>query len=96
MLDDFREDSIVRKVGGRFKLSTLVQKRMVALNRGARPLVDLPTKDLMEIVVAEISGDKIYLDTSGKVQVVEDESETIDALEALLAEDDGPGIDDLG
>ncbi|MCA9048412.1 MAG: DNA-directed RNA polymerase subunit omega [Planctomycetaceae bacterium] len=95
MLDDFREDEIVRKVGGRFKLSTLVQKRMVALNRGARPLVDLPTKDLMEIVVAEIMGDKIYLDTSGRVQVAADESETIDALEALLAEDDGPGIDDL-
>lgn len=96
MLDDFREDEIVRKVGGRFKLSTLVQKRMVALNRGARPLVDLQTKDLMEIVVAEIMGDKIYLDTSGTVKIVEDESETIDALEALLAEDDGPGIDDLG
>ena len=96
MHDEFREDQIVRKVGGRFKLSTLVQKRMVALNRGARPLVDLQTKDLMEIVIAEIVGDKIYLDTSGKVQVVEDESETVDALEALLAEDDGPGIDDLG
>ena len=95
MLDEFREDEIVRKVGGRFKLSTLVQKRMVALNRGARPLVELQTKDLMEIVVAEIMGDKIYLDTSGRVQVVEDESETVDALEALLAEDDGPGIDDL-
>ncbi|MEP3480208.1 MAG: DNA-directed RNA polymerase subunit omega [Fuerstiella sp.] len=96
MLDEFREDEIVRKVGGRFKLSTLVQKRMVALNRGARPLVDLQTKDLMEIVVAEIKGDKIYLDTSGKVQVVDDESETVDALEALLSEDGGPGIDDLG
>ena len=82
MLDDFREDEIVRKMGGRFKLSTLIQKRMVALNRGAQPLVDLQTKDLMEIVVAEIKGDKIYLDTSGKVQVVEDESETIDALSA--------------
>jgi DNA-directed RNA polymerase subunit omega len=96
MLDEFREDDIVRKVGGRFKLSTLVQKRMVALNRGARPLVDLQTKDLMQIVVAEILTDRIYLDTSGKVQVVQDESETVDALEALLAEDDGgPGLDDL-
>ncbi|MEQ9406130.1 MAG: DNA-directed RNA polymerase subunit omega [Fuerstiella sp.] len=95
MHDEFREDEIVRKVGGRFKLSTLVQKRMVALNRGARPLVDMQTKDLMQIVVAEIMTDKIYLDTTGTVKVVEDESETIDALEALLAEDDGPGIDDL-
>ncbi len=96
MHDEFREDEIVRKVGGRFKLSTLVQKRMVALNRGARPLVDLQTKDLMQVVVAEIMEDKIYLDTSGTVKIVEDESETVDALEALLAEDDGPGIDDLG
>ena len=96
MLDDFREDDIVRKVGGRFKLSTLVQKRMVALNRGAQALVDLPTRDLMEIVIAEVKQEKIYLDTSGRVQTVVDDSETVDALEALLAEDDGgPGVDDL-
>ena len=96
MLDDFLEDDIVRKVGGRFKLSTLVQKRMVALNRGARPLVDLPTKDLMQIVVAEIMTDKIYLDMSGRVRAVADESDTVDALGALLADDDdGPGLDDL-
>ena len=96
MLDEFREDDIVRKVGGRFKLSTLVQKRMVALNRGAQALVELPTRDLMETVVAEVKQDKIYLDTSGRVQAVEDDSETIDTLEALLAEDDGgPGVDDL-
>ena len=96
MLDEFREDDIVRKVGGRFKLSTLVQKRMVALNRGAQALVDLPTRDLMEMVVAEVKQDKIYLDTTGRVKAVADNSETIDALEALLADDDGgPGVDDL-
>ena len=96
MLDEFREDDIVRKVGGRFKLSTLVQKRMVALNRGAQPLVDLPTRDPMEIVIEEVKQDKIYLDTSGRVQPVQDESEKVDALEALLTEDDGgPGVDDL-
>ena len=70
MLDEFREDAIARKVGGRFKLTAMIQKRMVALNRGARPLVDLATKDLMQIVVAEIMGDKIYLDTSGNVKTV--------------------------
>lgn len=96
MLDEFREDDVVRKVGGRFKLSTLIQKRMVALNRGARPLVDLPTRDLMQIVIAEIKTDKIYLDTSGRVKAAVDESEQVDALEALLADEDGgPGVDDL-
>ena len=95
MLDDFREDDIVRKVGGRFKLSTLVQKRMVALNRGARPFVDLQTKDLMQVVVAEIMQNKIYLDTTGNVQAIEDNSATIDKLDAILADDGGPGLDDL-
>ena len=38
MLDEFKEEQIVNKVGGRFKLSSLIQKRLVALNRGARPL----------------------------------------------------------
>ena len=36
MLDEFKEEKIVNKVGGRFKLSSLIQKRLVALNRGAR------------------------------------------------------------
>ena len=31
MLDDLKEEEIVNRVGGRFKLSTLIQKRMVAL-----------------------------------------------------------------
>ncbi len=31
MLDELREEEIVNKVGGRFKLSTLIQKRLVAL-----------------------------------------------------------------
>ena len=68
MIDELREEAIVNKVGGRFKLSTLIQKRLVAINAGARPLVDLNSSNKMEIVVAEIMQDKIYLDTSGKVR----------------------------
>ena len=68
MLDELKEEQIVNKVGGRFKLSTLIQKRMVALNTGARPLVDLKTSDKMAIVIQEILQDKIYLDNSGSVQ----------------------------
>ena len=45
MIEALKEEAIVNKVGGRFKLSTLIQKRLVALNAGARPLVDAaPTK----------------------------------------------------
>ncbi|MCI0702128.1 MAG: DNA-directed RNA polymerase subunit omega [Planctomycetia bacterium] len=69
MLDELKEEGIVNKVGGRFKLSTLIQKRMVALNIGAKPQVDtrgLPDK--MAIVIQEILQDKIFLDSSGEVQ----------------------------
>jgi DNA-directed RNA polymerase subunit omega len=68
MLDELKEEGIVNKVGGRFKLSTLIQKRMVALNTGAKPLVDLKTTDRMAVVIQEILQDKIYLDASGQVQ----------------------------
>ena len=71
MLEELKEELIVNKVGGRFKLSTLIQKRMIALNQGARPLVDLRTGDKMAIVIQEIMQDKIFLDTSGNLQTSE-------------------------
>ena len=69
MLDELKEEGIVNKVGGRFKLSTLIQKRMVALNTGARPLVDVKGGDKMSIVVQEILQDKIFLDNAGELQL---------------------------
>lgn len=71
MLEELKEEEIVNKVGGRFKLSTLIQKRMIALNQGARPLVDMRTPDKMAIVVQEIMQNKIYLDLSGSLQTHE-------------------------
>ena len=92
MLDAFKEEKIVNKVGGRFKLSALIQKRMVALNRGARPLIELQTKNLMEVVVQEILQDKIYLDTSGNVRVRANAA----VLDGGPSPDDaGPSLDDL-
>lgn len=88
MLDELKEEWIVNKVGGRFKLSTLIQKRLVALNRGARPLVELQTKNPMAVVIQEIVQDKIFLDTTGKVVTVgEDGPDT--------GRDAGPNLDDL-
>jgi len=69
MLEELKEDQIVKKVGGRFRLSTLIQKRLVALNAGSRPLVDTTSDNKMQIVVQEILQDKIYLDTSNEVRV---------------------------
>ncbi len=69
MLDELREDSVVNKVGGRFKLSTLIQKRLVALIKGARPLVNMDSPDKMKIVIQEILQDKIYLDAESNVRI---------------------------
>jgi DNA-directed RNA polymerase subunit omega len=71
MIDELKEEEIVTKVGGRFKLSTLIQKRMIALNQGARALVEARGVDKMTVVIQEIMHDKIYLDMSGRVQTVE-------------------------
>ena len=71
MLEELKEEEIVNKVGGRFKLSTLIQKRMIALNQGARPLVDVRGADKMTVVIQEIMQDKIFLDLSGNVQTTE-------------------------
>ena len=72
MIDALKEELIVNKVGGRFKLSALIQKRMAAINSGARPLVDLKTNFPMEIVVQEILQNKIQLDASNNVRIVDE------------------------
>ena len=69
MMEELKEEGIVDKVGGRFKLSTLIQKRLVALNKGSRPLIELNTEDKMKIVLQEILQDKIYLDSSNEVRI---------------------------
>lgn len=69
MIDELREEAIVNKVGGRFKLSTLIQKRLVALNGGSRPLVDMDSSDRLNIVIQEILQDKIYLDTDANLRI---------------------------
>jgi len=84
MYEELKEEEIVRKVGGRFKLSTLIQKRMVQLNQGARPLVDTQNEDKMAIVLQEIREDKIFLDTSSNVGVSSGSPDFNDAPELNL------------
>jgi DNA-directed RNA polymerase subunit omega len=69
MIDELREEEIIKKVGGRFRLSTLIQKRLVQLNAGSRPLVDPKNDNKMQIVINEILQDKIFLDTDLSVQM---------------------------
>jgi len=81
MLDELKEEAIVNKVGGRFKLSTLIQKRLVQINRGGRPLVDMHSDDKMEIVIQEILQDKIYLTQTGELKIYGETTEQGDQLD---------------
>ncbi len=69
MLEELKEEEVVNKVGGRFKLSTLIQKRLVALKAGSRPLVDIESDNKITIVLQEILQDKIFLDTTSEVRI---------------------------
>jgi DNA-directed RNA polymerase subunit omega len=63
MIDELKSNELVSKVGGRFKLTALVQKRLAELLQGSRPLVkDTEGKTMLEIVVQEILQDKIAVD----------------------------------
>ena len=77
MIDELREEEVVRKVGGRFKLSTLIQKRLVAINSGARPLVESKSENKIQLVIQEILQDKIYLDTELNVKIAADQQAAV-------------------
>jgi len=60
MIEALKSDEIVKKVGGRFRLTALIQKRRVELMRGGRALIDRkPGMTDMEVVIEEILQDKI-------------------------------------
>lgn len=63
MIEALKSEEIVEKVGGRFKLCALIQKRLVQLMEGARPLVERQNRSDLEIVIDEILSDKITLES---------------------------------
>ncbi len=62
MIEHLKSDVLAKKVGGRFRLTALMQKRWLELMRGERPMVDPGGKPPLEIVVQEILEGKIGID----------------------------------
>jgi DNA-directed RNA polymerase subunit omega len=63
MLEELKDTKIVDKVGGRYKLTALIQKRLIELLEGSRPLIEnAEGKTRLEIVVQEILQDKITME----------------------------------
>lgn len=62
MIEALKSDEITEKVGGKFKLCALIQRRLQQLLDGARPLVPRDGKTDLELVIEEIEQDKITLE----------------------------------
>ena len=62
MIEALKSDNLIRKMGGRFKLTSLIQKRWLELMQGARPMVDPEGLTELEVVVEEIKQGKIDID----------------------------------
>ncbi len=70
MIEELKSDEIIKKVGGRFKLTALVQRRLGELMQGARPLIEnIEGRTTMEIVIQEILQDKIVAEEGSSSRV---------------------------
>ena len=64
MVDNLKSTDLAKKVGGKFKLTALIQKRMSELLEGSRPLIeDAENKTPLEIVIQEIVQEKIEINS---------------------------------
>ena len=62
MIEALKSDDIINKLGGRFKLCSLIQRRVVQLMEGARPLVERDGRSDLELAIQEIVENKITLE----------------------------------
>lgn len=63
MIEALKDDYIINKVGGRFKLAALIQKRWLEYLQGSRPLVKRRAgATVLETIVDEILQDKLAID----------------------------------
>ncbi len=63
MIEALKSDEIVNKLGGRFKLTALIQRRLKELIiDGERPLVPREGRTDLELIIEEIMQDKIAPD----------------------------------
>ncbi len=62
MIEAFKDDDLIDKFGGRFKLCKLIQRRWLQLMQGARPMVETKGLTDLEVVVKEIVEEKIGME----------------------------------
>lgn len=62
MIEALKSDAIVNKYGGRFKLCALIQRRLVQIMEGSRPMVDRLGRSDLEVVMEEVMQGKLGLE----------------------------------
>ena len=88
MLDINCEEELVKMVGGKFRLTSLIQKRIVELNRGSPSLVEFEDNEeptLRDIVIKEILEGKIELAVREEMDHALQEAVSIEKPEAAGA-----------
>ena len=88
MLDINCEEELVKMVGGKFRLTSLIQKRIVELNRGSPSLVEFEDNEeptLRDIVIKEILEGKIELAVREQLDHALQEAVSIEKPEAADA-----------
>ncbi len=64
MIPALKDDVLINRFGGRFRLTAVIQKRWRQLLRGARPMVEPEGLTELEVVVKELVEGKIEIDDS--------------------------------
>jgi DNA-directed RNA polymerase subunit omega len=79
MIEELKDEGLIHKIGGRFRLSALIQKRLVALNEGTPSAIEYgrssstATRDRLNTTIQEILQDKIYLSAESVASARHDE-----------------------
>jgi DNA-directed RNA polymerase subunit omega len=60
-MDEARIDRLARRAGGRFKLASLVMKRLVDINRGSQPLAEIEGNSMLRTVLKEVEMELVRL-----------------------------------
>lgn len=62
MIEALRNDDLIEKMGGRFKLTVVIQRRWLQILQGARPMVNPKGLTDLEVVIREIEDGKLDYD----------------------------------
>lgn len=70
--------SLARKFGGRFHLTAMIQKRLIQLNRGAKPTVEWQETNLRTVIEELLQG-HIQDEARDDISVMADDAPPADA-----------------